>query len=206
MRIICLDLEGVLIPEIWINVAQRTGIDDLKLTTRDISDYDELMRHRLKVLDAHDLRMSMIQQVIAAMEPLEGAKDFLDELRSRYQVAIVSDTFYEFARPLMIQLGNPTLLAHHLITDDQGRIVDYKLRMADQKRHVVEGFRSMAFSIIAAGDSYNDISMLSAADAGILFKAPRNVIEEYPQFPVVTAYDDLLAEITAADERLGSIV
>lgn len=201
MEIACLDLEGVLIPEVWINVAERTDIDDLRLTTRDISDYDELMGHRLKVLDEHGLNLNDIQAVIDTMEPMEGAAEFLDWLRPRFQVVILSDTFYEFAQPFMRKLGWPTLFCHRLEVAPDGRIENYRLRMPDQKRACVEAFRSVEFNTIATGDSYNDISMLKAADAGILFRPPSNVIEEYPQFPVTTTYDALALEFTAASNR-----
>jgi phosphoserine / homoserine phosphotransferase len=201
MEIACLDLEGVLIPEVWINVAERTDIDDLRLTTRDISDYDELMSHRLKVLDEHGLNLNDIQAVIDTMEPMEGAAEFLDWLRPRFQVVILSDTFYEFAQPFMRKLGWPTLFCHRLEVAPDGRIENYRLRMPDQKRACVEAFRSVEFNTIATGDSYNDISMLKAADAGILFRPPSNVIEEYPQFPVTTTYDALALEFTAASNR-----
>ncbi|MCG6870933.1 MAG: bifunctional phosphoserine phosphatase/homoserine phosphotransferase ThrH, partial [Gammaproteobacteria bacterium] len=176
MHVVCLDLEGVLVPEIWISVAEQTGIDDLKLTTRDIADYDQLMRHRLEVCSRHGLGLGRIQEVIAALEPLAGAGEFLESLRARYQVVILSDTYYEFASPLMRQLGWPTLFCHHLEADESGRIVDYHLRQPDQKRRAVLAFRDLKFRTIAAGDSYNDTSMLGAADAGILFRPPDKVI------------------------------
>jgi phosphoserine/homoserine phosphotransferase len=189
--IACLDLEGVLVPEIWINVAERTGIPELRITTRDEPDYDALMKKRLAILEHRGLGLPDIQAVIACVEPLEGARAFLDELRERFQVMILSDTFYEFAAPLMRQLGFPTLLCHRLVTDARGRITDYRLRMPDQKRRAVEAFQSLRFRVIAAGDSYNDTSMLGAADAGILFRPPDNVIREFPQFPVTHTYDEL---------------
>ena len=198
MKLACLDLEGVLVPEIWINVAERTGIEDLRLTTRDIPDYDELMRHRLGVLDRHDLKLSDIQSVIDDMGPLDGAGEFLDWLRERHQVVILSDTFYEFGMPLMAQLGYPTLFCHKLsISND--RIIDYRLRQNDQKREAVKSFHALNFKVIAAGDSYNDTSMLGEADAGILFCPPQNVIDEFPQFPVTTNYDELRKAFTEAD-------
>lgn len=201
MKLACLDLEGVLVPEIWINVAERTGIDDLRLTTRDIPDYDELMRHRLGVLDKHDLKLSDIQAVINDMGPLEGAGDFLDWLRQRYQVVILSDTFYEFGMPLMAHLGYPTLFCHKLaIRDDH--IVDYRLRQNDQKREAVKSFHALNFKVIAAGDSYNDTSMLGEADAGILFCPPQNVIDEFPQFPVTTNYAELREAFIHADKSI----
>ncbi|MEE9965539.1 MAG: bifunctional phosphoserine phosphatase/homoserine phosphotransferase ThrH [Propionicimonas sp.] len=187
MDLACLDLEGVLVPEIWIGVAQATGIDDLRLTTRDISDYDQLMQHRLRVMAEHGVKLSQIQAVIADMGPLPGAADFLDWLRGRFQVVILSDTFYEFGMPLMAQLGFPTLLCHRLnISDDQ--VVGYQLRQPDAKRASVRAFHQLNYRVVATGDSYNDTAMLSEADAGILFCPPANVIAEFPQFPVVTDY------------------
>ncbi len=191
MEIACLDLEGVLVPEIWIDVAERTGIDELRLTTRDEPDYEVLMKRRLEILARRKLGLPDIQQVIASMAPLEGALDFLDWLRERFQVLILSDTFYEFAAPLMAQLGWPTLFCHRLDVGADGRIVGYQLRLADQKRLAVEAMRGLQFSVIAAGDSYNDTSMLAAANAGILFRPPDNVILEFPQFPVARSYDEL---------------
>jgi len=198
VQLVCLDLEGVLIPEIWINVAERTGIDDLRVTTRDIPDYDELMTHRLGVLERHDLRMPLIQSVIDAMGPLDGARNFLDSLRERYQVIILSDTFYEFATPLMRQLGWPTLFCHRLEVDGDGRVVNYHLRQQDQKRKAVSAFKGLNFRVVAAGDSYNDTAMLAEADAGILFCPPDNVIREFPQFPVTRSYPELEQEIDKA--------
>ncbi len=187
MDLACLDLEGVLVPEIWIGVAEATGIDDLRLTTRDISDYDQLMQHRLRVMAEHGVKLSQIQAVIADMGPLPGAADFLNWLRGRFQVVILSDTFYEFGMPLMAQLGFPTLLCHRLsISDDQ--VVGYQLRQPDAKRASVQAFHQLNYRVVATGDSYNDTAMLSEADAGILFCPPANVIAEFPQFPVVTDY------------------
>ncbi len=191
MHIICSDLEGVFVPEIWINVAERTGIDDLRLTTRDISDYDKLMKRRLSILDANGLKLKDITDVIAGIDPLPGAKAFLDWLREQTQVIIVSDTFREFARPLMEKLGWPTLLCHSLTIDDSGAISDYNLRQADGKRNVVQAFKGLDYEVIAMGDSYNDVAMLAEAHHGILFRPPQNVIQEYPQFPVTTTYDEL---------------
>jgi phosphoserine/homoserine phosphotransferase len=190
--IVTLDLEGVLVPEIWIAVAERTGIEALRRTTRDEPDYDVLMRGRLAILDEHDLLLDDITEVIATLHPEPGAREFLDELRGRTQVIILSDTFEQFAQPLMRQLGWPTLLCHRLIIDDTDRIVDYQLRMPDQKRHAVEALRSLHYRVVSAGDSYNDTAMLGAADRGILFRSPSNVIAEFPQFPACTEYDDLL--------------
>ncbi len=201
MELVCLDLEGVLVPEIWIEFAGRTGIDALRATTRDIPDYDVLMKQRLALLDEHGLRIDDIQEVIAGMSPLEGAAEFLDRLRQDFQVVILSDTFYEFSSPLMRQLAWPTLLCHRLVTDGEGRVVDYRLRQPDPKRASVKAFHSLNYRIIAAGDSYNDTSMLEEADAGILFRAPDNVIAEFPQYPSVTSYRALLEAICAASER-----
>ncbi len=198
MQLACLDLEGVLVPEIWIAVAEHTGIPELRLTTRDIADYDELMRHRLRVLAAHDLRLPDIQAVIATLSPLPGAREFIDWLRERYQVIILSDTFYQFADPLMVQLGRPTLFCHRLQVADDGTITDYRLRLPDQKRQAIKALQSLNFACIAAGDSYNDTSMLAQADVGILFNAPQRVIDEFPQFPVATSYDQLRAAFTKA--------
>lgn len=194
MKLACLDLEGVLIPEIWINVAERTGIEALRRTTRDEPDYDLLMRGRLEILAEHGLGLPDIQKVIGSMRPLEGAPEFLDWLRERFQVVILSDTFYEFADPLMAQLGRPTLFCHRIETDDSGRIVDYHIRLEDQKRKAIEAFHQLNFQVIAAGDSYNDTSMLSEADVGILFRPPDNVIEDFPQFPVTRSFEELRAE------------
>jgi phosphoserine/homoserine phosphotransferase len=198
VKIACLDLEGVLVPEIWINVAERTGIEALRRTTRDEPDYDVLMKGRLEILANHGLSLSDIQDVIAGMRPLDGAPAFLDWLRERFQVVILSDTFYEFADPLMAQLGRPTLFCHGLETDAAGRVVDYHIRLPDQKRRAVRAFRDLAFDVIAAGDSYNDTSMLTAANAGILFRPPDNVVEEFPQFPVTRTYAELQGAFLAA--------
>ncbi len=191
MDIAALDLEGVLVPEIWINFSKKTGIDELKLTTRDIPDYDVLMKRRLKILDEHKLKLPDIQAVIDSMSPLEGAKDFLDWLRSEFQVVILSDTFAEFAKPLMRQLGWPTLFCHSLEVAKDGTITNYKLRMKDQKKAAVEAFRKLNFKVAAAGDSYNDTTMLKAAHQGFLFCPPDNVKNEFPQFPVAETYPQL---------------
>jgi phosphoserine/homoserine phosphotransferase len=189
--IACLDLEGVLVPEIWINVAERTGIAALRRTTRDEPDYDKLMRARLAILDQHHLRLPNIQAVIGAMEPLDGALEFLDWLRSHTQVIILSDTFGEFAAPIMRKLGWPTLFCNSLTVDGGGRISGYRLRIPDGKRRAVEALRALAFRVVAAGDSYNDTTMLAAADAGILFRPPKNVVDDFPQFPVTHTYAEL---------------
>lgn len=195
--VVTLDVEGVLIPEIWIAVAERTGIEELRRTTRDEPDYDVLMRGRLELLDRHGLGMTDVAEVIATLSPLDGAAAFLDELRSRTQVILLSDTFEEFARPLMAQLGWPTVLCHRLEIDTEDRIVDYRLRQPDQKRRAVAALHGLNYRVIAAGDSYNDTTMLAEADHGFLFRAPDNVIAEFPQFPALTEYDDLLERATA---------
>ena len=202
MEIACLDLEGVLIPEIWIAFAEETGIEALKATTRDIPDYDVLMQQRLRILDEHGLGLNEIQAVIARLKPLDGAVEFVDWLRERFQVIILSDTFYEFSQPLMRQLGFPTLLCHQLEVDEKtGRVTDYKLRQANPKRQAVLSLKSLYYRIIAAGDSYNDTTMLAEADAGILFMAPDNVVAEFPQFPAVYGYDNLKQAFIDASNR-----
>ena len=192
MDIVCLDLEGVLVPEIWINVAERTGVADLRLTTKDIADYDELMGRRLAILEREGITLADIQEVIGTLAPMAGAADFLDRLRERYQVVILSDTFYEFAEPLMRQLGRPTLFCHRIHADDRGMISGYTLRMANHKKAAVEAFKALRFRVMAAGDSYNDTAMLGAADLGVLFRPPANVVREFPALPVVTEYDALM--------------
>lgn len=201
LEIACLDLEGVLVPEIWIGFAEKTGIDELRATTRDIPDYDVLMKQRLKILDQHQLGLEDIREVISSMSPMPGAREFLDWLRERFQVVILSDTFYEFSLPLMAQLGYPTLFCHRLEADEQGRIVDYRIRLKDHKRQSVVAFHQLNYRVIAAGDSYNDTSMLGEADVGILFKAPANVIAEFPQFASVSEYAQLKAEFLKASNR-----
>jgi phosphoserine/homoserine phosphotransferase len=201
VEIACLDLEGVLIPEIWINFAEKTGIEALRATTRDIPDYDVLMKQRLRILDEHGFGLPDIQAVIRELSPMEGANEFLNWLRERFQVVILSDTFYEFAMPFMKQLGYPTLLCHKLEVDNNGKVIDYKLRQANPKRQAVIGFHSMYYRTIATGDSYNDTAMLAEADAGILFKAPARVIAEFPQFPAVDSYEDLKKEFIKASNR-----
>ncbi|HRX54708.1 MAG TPA: bifunctional phosphoserine phosphatase/homoserine phosphotransferase ThrH [Verrucomicrobiales bacterium] len=203
MFLACLDLEGVLVPEIWIGVAERTGIDALRATTREIPDYDVLMRQRLRILDEHGIGISEFQEVIGEMRPLEGAGEFLGWLKDRFQVIILSDTFYEFAAPLMRQLGQPTLFCHKLSIDGSGRIADYHLRQPDQKREAVKAFHQLNFKVVAAGDSYNDTTMLAEADRGILFRPPQKVIDEFPQFPVTREYDELRAAFTQALVVLG---
>ncbi|WP_415887833.1 bifunctional phosphoserine phosphatase/homoserine phosphotransferase ThrH [Neptuniibacter sp. SY11_33] len=201
MELACLDLEGVLIPEIWIAFAEETGIEELKATTRDIPCYDELMQQRLRILDEHGLKLPQIQETISKLEPLEGAVEFVNWLRERFQVVILSDTFYEFSQPLMRQLGFPTLLCHKLEVDEDGRITDYTLRQKDPKRQSVRAFQLLNYRVISAGDSYNDTTMLKQAEAGILFHAPDNVIAEFPQFPAVHTYEDLKKEFIKASNR-----
>lgn len=198
MHIVCLDLEGVLVPEIWIEFSRRTGIPELSRTTRDEPDYDKLMRSRLALLEQHKLGLPDIQAVIEGMGPLPGAREFLDWLRAEYQLVILSDTFSEFAQPLMRQLGWPTLFCHELEVADSGFVRDYRLRLRDHKKLSVAKFRELNFHTIAAGDSYNDTAMLAEAHAGILFRPPQNVIDEFPQFPVTRDYGELKAAIQAA--------
>ena len=202
MKIVCLDLEGVLVPEIWIAFSERTGIPELRRTTRDEPDYDKLMKFRLDILAEKKLGLPDIQKVICEMGPLPGAREFLDKLREDYEVIILSDTFYEFAHPLMRQLAWPTLFCHSLETDANGVVVNYHLRMPEQKREAVKRFREMNFTVVAAGDSYNDTKMLGEAHAGILFHPPENVIREFPQYPVTLSYDQLRKEIDTAFRRL----
>lgn len=205
MQLVCLDLEGVLVPEIWIEFAKRTGIAELRRTTRDEPDYDKLMTYRLDLLKTHKLGLPDIQKVIAEMGPMTGAKEFLDALRRDFQVIILSDTFYEFAMPLMAQLGMPTLFCHKLEADAAGFLVNYHLRMPNQKKEAVQRFKELRFDVIAAGDSYNDTAMLIEAHAGILFHPPQNVIDEFPQFPVAMNYAALRAEIDSAAARIASL-
>ncbi|TGD75264.1 bifunctional phosphoserine phosphatase/homoserine phosphotransferase ThrH [Mangrovimicrobium sediminis] len=201
MELACLDLEGVLVPEIWIAFAEKTGIPELRATTRDIPDYNVLMRQRLGILDQHGLKIDDIQEVIATLEPLPGAIDFVNWLRERFQVIILSDTFYEFSQPLMRQLGWPTLFCHRLVTDADGRVVDYKLRQEDPKRMSVKALHSLNYRVIAAGDSYNDTTMLGEADVGILIHAPQNVIDEFPQFRSVKTLEELKVAFLEASDR-----
>ena len=202
MHIACLDLEGVLIPEIWVGLAERTGIADLRATTRDVPDYDQLMRQRLRLLNQHKLGLPDIQAVISTLAPLPGAREFLDWLRERCQVVILSDTYYEFALPLMRQLGYPTLMCHKLSVDENGRVIDYHLRQKDPKRQAVKAFHALNFKVIAAGDSYNDTSMLSEADAGIFYCPPENVARAFPQFLVARNYEELKSAFAEAIARL----
>jgi phosphoserine / homoserine phosphotransferase len=198
MQVLCLDMEGVLVPEIWIEFAKRTGIAEFQRTTRDEPDYDKLMHYRLDLLDRHGLKLPDIQQVIAGMGPLPGAREFLDAMRERFQVIILSDTFYEFADPLMRQLGRPTLFCHRLLVDADGRVRGYKLRQPDQKRRAVEALKSLNYRVMAAGDSYNDTGMLLAADAGFFIHAPPAIAAQFPQFAVTNSYAQLTAAIEAA--------
>ncbi len=198
MYIICSDLEGVFVPEIWINVAKKTGIEALKLTTRDISDYDVLMKKRLSILDEHKLKLSDIQTVIKTIDPLEGAVAFLNWIREKYQIIIVSDTFVEFASPLMKKLGSPTLFCNSLIVEPDGSISGYTLRQKDGKRHVVQALKSLSYQVLAFGDSYNDITMLKEADASFLFRPPANVVTEFPDIQPTNEYSQLKEWITQA--------
>jgi len=191
MYIVCSDLEGVFVPEVWINVAEKTGIAELRRTTRDEPDYNLLMRSRMKILDQHGLKLHDIQEVIAQIRPLPGAMEFIGWVKERTQLIVVSDTFIQFADPLMKQLGRPTLFCHTLVMDETNRITDYKLRQPDPKRKTVEALQGLQYQVIAMGDSYNDISMLKQAEVGILFRPPQNVITDYPQFPVVQDYQEL---------------
>lgn len=201
MHIACLDMEGVLTPEVWVNVAERTGLEELKLTTRMIPDYRELMDHRLKVMAEHGLKLSDIQKVIADMGILEGAREFVDWLRARWQVVILSDTFYDFADPFIEQLGRPTILCHSLVVTDD-RVVGYRLRQENAKYEAIRAFQSLNFTTLATGDSYNDTTMLEQADYGTLFNAPDNVIAEFPQLPVAHSYAELKQLFTAAAQSL----
>jgi phosphoserine/homoserine phosphotransferase len=201
VNIVCLDLEGVLVPEIWITFSERVGIPELRRTTRDEPDYDKLMKFRLDILAQHRIGLRDIQQTIDAMGPLPGAREFLDALREDYQVIILSDTFYEFAPPLMRQLAWPTLFCHSLVVGSDGSVADYRLRMPEQKREAVKRFREMNFTVVAAGDSYNDTKMLGEAHAGILFNPPESVIREFPQYPVTSSYAELRERIDQAFAR-----
>lgn len=191
MYVICSDLEGVFVPEIWINVSKQTGIEELRLTTRDISDYDVLMKRRLELLRQHNLTLHDVQRVISMLKPLPGAIEFVDWLRSCAQIIVVSDTFREFADPLLRQLGRPTLFCHHLTTDSEGNITNYNLRQKDAKRKVAESLQSLNFKVIGIGDSYNDLNMLRQAEIGILFNAPQNIIDDNSDLLVVNSYDSL---------------
>ena len=202
MQVVCLDLEGVLIPEIWIAFAERTGINEFRRTTREEPDYDKLMGYRLGLLRQHGLKLADIQAVIGGMVPMDGAKDFLDDLRARYQVIILSDTFYEFADPMMIQLGRPTLFCHQLVIDADGFVADYKLRQPNPKFHAVNALKGLNYQVIAAGDSFNDTGMLGAADAGFFIHPPESIVAQFPQYPVNHSYAELKANIDGAAQRL----
>lgn len=195
MYIVCCDLEGVFVPEVWINVSKKTGIEELKLTTRDVSDYDELMQYRLKILDKHGLTLKDIQDVIATIKPLDGALEMINWIKERTQLIIVSDTFREFADPLMRQLNRPTLFCHSLTINEKGMITNYNLRQKDPKRQVVKALKTLQYQVVAFGDSYNDTTMLAEADNGILYRPPQNVIDDFPQFPVCANYNELKAEL-----------
>ncbi|TFG64998.1 MAG: bifunctional phosphoserine phosphatase/homoserine phosphotransferase ThrH [Spirochaetales bacterium] len=197
MHIVCLDMEGVLVPEIWINVSLKTGIEELKLTTRDISDYDVLMKKRIGLLEKHKLTIGDIQSVIRTMDPLPGGREFLDELRAKTQVLILSDTFTQFAAPLMEKLAWPTLFCNTLMIDGLGRVTDYRLRIKDGKKKTVEALHSIGFTVTAAGDSYNDVTMLKSADKGIFFRPPASILKEFPDLPVTETFAELMAEIDA---------
>ncbi|MEK6803807.1 MAG: bifunctional phosphoserine phosphatase/homoserine phosphotransferase ThrH [Nitrospirota bacterium] len=196
--IVCLDLEGVLVPEIWVNFAIKTGIEELKITTREMPDYDALMTRRLRILDQHGLALADIQSVIDAMGPMEGAAEFMAWLRERTQVIILSDTFYEFARPLMRQLGYPTIFCNQLEIGPTGRIVGYKLRQPNQKKHAVAALKNLNFRVMAAGDAYNDTAMLGEAHAGFFFRPPDHLPKEFPQFPVTNTYAELQEQFRKA--------
>jgi len=191
MYVVCPDLEGILVPEIWISVAEKAGIEELRLTTRDVPDYDQLMRGRLEILKRVNLKIRDIQEIIQSMEPLDGALEFLEWIRERFQIILVSDTFVEFADPLLEKLNRPTLFCNSLIIDADGTIADYQLRQRDGKRHVVEALRGLGFEVIGIGDSYNDGTMLEAANHGILFRPPQNIKSEFPHFPVIETYEEL---------------
>ena len=201
MEIICLDLEGVLVPEIWIAFSEKTGIPELRITTREEPDYDKLMKYRMNILREHNLTLKDIQDVIATIRPLEGARKFLDKVREITQVVILSDTFTEFAKPLMRQLGWPTILCNSLIVDEKGMLTGMRLRQQDGKRKAIDGFRSMNFRTFAAGDSYNDLTMIRKADKGCLFRAPANILKEEPDLKLCTTYDEFFAEIKAFVEE-----
>lgn len=203
MNILCLDLEGVLVPEVWVNVAETTGVEEFRLTTRDVPDYDSLMRLRLRLLAEHDLRLGDIEAIIASIDPLPGAADFVDWLGPHYQLAILSDTYYEFARPMMRKLGWPMLLCHRLKVDATGRVVGYQLRQKDSKRQAVKAFKALNFKIVAAGDSYNDLTMLAEADLGALFRPAQKVVAEFPQYPVITNYEDFRVFLEQAQAKLA---
>ena len=201
MRLVCLDLEGILTPEIWIGLAERTGIDAFRATTRDIPDYDDLMRQRLALMDRHGLGLADIHAVVRGLAPLPGAVQFVQWIRARYPLIVLSDTYSEFVEPFMDALGRPTLFCHNLVVEDSGRIADYVLRHPDHKRATAAAFRALNFEVAAVGDSYNDTGMLDEADYGILFRAPDNVLAEFPQYPAVREYEELQGLLAAPDWR-----
>lgn len=203
MDMVCLDLEGVLIPEIWIKFAEKTGIEELRLTTRDVPDYDLLMQRRLRILEDNNLGLKEIQDVVATVEPLPGAVEFMRWLRQRFQVVILSDTYYEFVMPMMAHFNHPLLLCHKLEVDGRGRVTNYVLRQKDPKREAVKALHALNYRVLAAGDSYNDTNMLTEADAGFLFHAPANVIADFPQFPAVDTYEDLQQHFLKNSTRSG---
>lgn len=199
--LVAMDLEGVLVPEIWITFAIKTGIEELKLTTRDISDYGKLMAHRLDILDKNNLKLKDIQDVIATMDPLPGAAEYMEWLRERYQCVILSDTFYEFASPLMRKLGWPTLFCNSIHADSTGKVTGYTMRINEGKRHAVLGFKQLNFTVIAMGDSYNDTSMILEADMGMLFRPSQSVVKDFPTLPVVNEYQEVIEAITQFDKK-----
>lgn len=206
MNILCLDLEGVLVPEVWINVANATGVDEFRLTTRDVADYDVLMKHRLQMLDKHHLRLGDIEKIIDSMEPLPGAPEFVDWLGEHYQLAILSDTYYEFATPMMHKLGWPMLLCHRLKVDAEGRISGYHLRQKDPKRQAVKAFKALNFKTVAAGDSYNDTTMLEEADIGAFFRPSDEVAAKFPQYPIISDYEEFRTFLKKTKARLDADV
>lgn len=202
MNIVCFDMEGVFTPEIWINVAKKTGIEALKITTRDEPDYDKLMKYRLAILEEHGITLKQIQEVIASLELLPGAREFFDWVRGQTQAIVVTDSFVEFAMPFIEKLGKPLVFCHNLVIDERGMIVDYKLRQPDPKRRVVEAFHSLRYKVIGIGDSYNDMGMIQQADKGIFFRPPENVVRDYPEYPVTRTYDELKALISESLKEL----
>lgn len=203
MKIVCFDMEGVFTPEIWVNVAKKTGLDELKITTRDEPDYDKLMKYRIGILENNKISLAYIQEVIASLELLPGAREFFDRIRAKNQAIVVTDSFVEFAMPFIDKLGKPLVLCHHLITDEQGMIIDYKIRQPDPKRKVVEAFQGLKYKVVGIGDSYNDMGMISQADKGIFFSPPDNVVRDFPQYPVTRNYVELEAMINQALQNLG---
>ncbi|MDP3463089.1 MAG: bifunctional phosphoserine phosphatase/homoserine phosphotransferase ThrH [Bacteroidales bacterium] len=203
MNIVCFDMEGVFTPEIWVNVARKTGIDALKITTRDEPDYDKLMLYRIAILKKNGITLKYIQDVIASLDLLPGAREFFDKIHGRNQAIVVTDSFVEFAMPFIHKLGSPLVLCHNLITDQHGMITGYKLRQADPKRRVVEAFQSLTYKVVSIGDSYNDMGMIAQAEKGILYCPPENVVRDYPQYPVTRNYTELEALILKSLVELG---